>query len=170
MCCSPHRFAVRAATHYHTRAWQTLIYGKECFILLLLLHKINNIFTSIYQRMALYFVAVSQSTDGWTFLLIFEFQCQTIYKNYKWINCCKILRHFIWVFTVSQSTCSGVTRVKLANEKNLTSQKNSFQKYFIKKKHPILKTRSGFYLIWNNEDRDSSESSLLLYVMSTKTL
>ena len=26
---------VRAATHYHTRAWQTLIYGKECFILLL---------------------------------------------------------------------------------------------------------------------------------------
>ena len=35
MCCSPHRFAVRAATHYHTRAWQTFIYGKECFILLL---------------------------------------------------------------------------------------------------------------------------------------
>ena len=35
MCCSPNRFAVRAATHYHTRAWQTLIYGKECFILLL---------------------------------------------------------------------------------------------------------------------------------------
>ena len=146
---------------------------------LLLLHKINNIFTSIYQRMALYFVTVSQSTDfvtvsqstdGWTFLLIFEFQCQTIYKNYKWINCCKMLRHFIWVFTVSQSTCSGVTRVKLANEKNLTSQQNSFQKYFIKKKHPILKTRSGFYLIWNNEDRDSSESSLLLYVMRTKTL
>ena len=30
MCCSPHRFAVRAATHYHTRAWQTLIYGKDC--------------------------------------------------------------------------------------------------------------------------------------------
>ena len=28
-------FAVRAATHYHTWAWQTLIYGKECFILLL---------------------------------------------------------------------------------------------------------------------------------------
>ena len=35
MCCSPNRVAVRAATHYHTRAWQTLIYGKECFILLL---------------------------------------------------------------------------------------------------------------------------------------
>ena len=35
MCCSPHRFAVRAATHYHTRAWQTLIYEKECFILLM---------------------------------------------------------------------------------------------------------------------------------------
>ena len=28
-------FAVRAATHYHTRAWQTLVYEKECFILLL---------------------------------------------------------------------------------------------------------------------------------------
>ena len=36
MCCSAHRFEVPAATHYHTRAWQTLIlYGKECFILLL---------------------------------------------------------------------------------------------------------------------------------------
>ena len=34
MCCSPHRFADWAATHYHTRAWQTLIHGKECFILL----------------------------------------------------------------------------------------------------------------------------------------
>ena len=32
MCCSPHRFAVRAATHYHSRAWQTLKHGKECFI------------------------------------------------------------------------------------------------------------------------------------------
>ena len=36
MCCSPHRFAVRAATHYHTQTWQTLIHGKECFILLLI--------------------------------------------------------------------------------------------------------------------------------------
>ena len=26
---------VLAATHYHTRAWQTLIHGKECFILLM---------------------------------------------------------------------------------------------------------------------------------------
>ena len=25
----PNRKAVRAAAHYHTRAWQTLIYGKE---------------------------------------------------------------------------------------------------------------------------------------------
>ena len=33
-CCSPNRFAVRAATYFHTRAWQTLIYGKECFTLL----------------------------------------------------------------------------------------------------------------------------------------
>ena len=31
--------AVRAGTHYHTRAWQTLIYEKECFILLLLIIK-----------------------------------------------------------------------------------------------------------------------------------
>ena len=34
MCCSPHRFVGRAATHYHNRALQTLIHGKECFILL----------------------------------------------------------------------------------------------------------------------------------------
>ena len=31
----PHRFTVQAATH-HTRAWKTLIYRKEGFILLLL--------------------------------------------------------------------------------------------------------------------------------------
>ena len=24
MCCNPHRFAVLAATHFHTQAWQTL--------------------------------------------------------------------------------------------------------------------------------------------------
>ena len=35
MFCSPHRFPSRAATHDHTRAWQTLIRGKECFILLM---------------------------------------------------------------------------------------------------------------------------------------
>ena len=34
MRCSPHHFAVPAATHYHTRAWQTLIHGKEYLILL----------------------------------------------------------------------------------------------------------------------------------------
>ena len=33
ICCRSHRFAVRAATHYHTRAWQTLKHGTECFIL-----------------------------------------------------------------------------------------------------------------------------------------
>ena len=33
MCYSPHRFVVWAAIHYHTRAWQTLKHGKECFIL-----------------------------------------------------------------------------------------------------------------------------------------
>ena len=32
MCCSPNSEAVRAATHYYTRAWQTLIYRKECYI------------------------------------------------------------------------------------------------------------------------------------------
>ena len=26
---------LQAATHYHTRAWQTLIHKKECFILLI---------------------------------------------------------------------------------------------------------------------------------------
>ena len=36
MCCSPHHFTDWAATHYHTPAWQMLIYGKERFILLLL--------------------------------------------------------------------------------------------------------------------------------------
>ena len=36
MCCSPNHEAVRAATHYHTRAWQTLIYGKECYIVIVI--------------------------------------------------------------------------------------------------------------------------------------
>ena len=35
MCCSPHRFGVWAATHYHTGAWQTLVHRKECLIPLL---------------------------------------------------------------------------------------------------------------------------------------
>ena len=34
MRCSPNREAVRAATPYHARAWQTLIYGKECYIVI----------------------------------------------------------------------------------------------------------------------------------------
>ena len=53
MCCSPHRFAVRAATHYHTRAWQTLIYGKECFILLVILlpaHPASFVHKFLFQR------------------------------------------------------------------------------------------------------------------------
>ena len=37
------RFIVLAAIHYHTRAWQTFIHGKECFILLL--HTLRRIFT-----------------------------------------------------------------------------------------------------------------------------
>ena len=31
------------ATHYHTRAWQTLIYGKECFIFIDALIRICNV-------------------------------------------------------------------------------------------------------------------------------
>ena len=27
-CCSPHRVTHRAATHYHTLAWQTSVHGK----------------------------------------------------------------------------------------------------------------------------------------------
>ena len=50
MCCSPNSFAVRAATHYLTRAWQTLIYGKECFILLLYSLTLSN----MYLRYLLY--------------------------------------------------------------------------------------------------------------------
>ena len=36
MCCSPNHKAVRAATHYHTRALQKLIYGKECYIVIVI--------------------------------------------------------------------------------------------------------------------------------------
>ena len=50
MCCSPHRFAGRAATHYHTRALQTLIHGKECFILLLTTQHINYARASLFQH------------------------------------------------------------------------------------------------------------------------
>ena len=40
MCCSPNRFAFRDATHYHTRAWQTLIHGEECYIVIVIQHNI----------------------------------------------------------------------------------------------------------------------------------
>ena len=36
MCCSPIREAVRAATHYYTRALQTLIHGKDCYIVIVI--------------------------------------------------------------------------------------------------------------------------------------
>ena len=36
MCCSPIREAVRAATHYYTRALQTLIHGQECYIVIVI--------------------------------------------------------------------------------------------------------------------------------------
>ena len=42
-----YNFPVRAATHYHTWALQTLIFGKECFILLLKAAKIENAFIHI---------------------------------------------------------------------------------------------------------------------------
>ena len=43
MCCSLNREAMRAATHYHTRAWQTLIYGKECYSRFRLQHIIDKL-------------------------------------------------------------------------------------------------------------------------------
>ena len=36
MCCSPIREAVTAATHYYTRALQKLIYGKDCYIVIVI--------------------------------------------------------------------------------------------------------------------------------------
>ena len=35
MGCSLIHEAVSAATHYHTRVWQTLIHGKECYIIII---------------------------------------------------------------------------------------------------------------------------------------
>ena len=40
--------------------------------------------------MALYFVAVSHSTGGWTSSLIFVFHGQSIYKSDKQISCRKM--------------------------------------------------------------------------------
>ena len=50
MCCSPHRFADRAATHYHTWAWQTLLHRKECFILMFVLITAHAIITKIVRE------------------------------------------------------------------------------------------------------------------------
>ena len=50
MCCSPHRGAVRAATHYHTRAWQMLIYGKQCYILIVIYLPVPNYFIQLYAK------------------------------------------------------------------------------------------------------------------------
>ena len=36
MSCSPIREAVRAAIHYYTRALQTLIHGKDCYIVIVI--------------------------------------------------------------------------------------------------------------------------------------
>ena len=36
MCCSQIREAVRAATHYYTRALHTLIHGKDCYIVIVI--------------------------------------------------------------------------------------------------------------------------------------
>ena len=51
MCCSPNREAVRVATHYHTRAWQTLIYGKECYIVIVIYLPGPNNFIQLYAEM-----------------------------------------------------------------------------------------------------------------------
>ena len=42
MCCSPNREAVRAATHYHTRAWQTLIVHGHVYSRGIFLKKANH--------------------------------------------------------------------------------------------------------------------------------
>ena len=60
----PLRFAVRAATHYHTRAWQTFIYGKECFILLLCLLLEFILMLIIYYEVAITW-ADPEGTDSW---------------------------------------------------------------------------------------------------------
>ena len=36
MCCGPIREAVRAATHYYTKALQTLIHGTDCYIVIVI--------------------------------------------------------------------------------------------------------------------------------------
>ena len=41
MCAARTAEAVRAPIRYHTLAWQTLIYGKECFILSLKIEKMT---------------------------------------------------------------------------------------------------------------------------------
>ena len=34
--CSPNRETVRTATNYHAQAWRALIYGKECYIIIVI--------------------------------------------------------------------------------------------------------------------------------------
>ena len=36
MCCNQNHTAMGPATHYHTRAWQTLIYRKACYIVIVI--------------------------------------------------------------------------------------------------------------------------------------
>ena len=45
MCCSPIREAVRVSTHYYMRALQTLIHGKECYIVIVIYLRAS---TSVY--------------------------------------------------------------------------------------------------------------------------
>ena len=52
MRCSPNREAVRAATHYHTRDWQTLKYGKECYIVIVKAQAVPNNFIQLYADMS----------------------------------------------------------------------------------------------------------------------
>ena len=46
--------------------------------------------TYMFAKGMAYFVAVSQSTGGLRFSLMFVFQGQAIYKSYKQISCCKM--------------------------------------------------------------------------------
>ena len=39
MCCNQNHTAMRPATHHRTRAWQTLIYRKECYIVIVIYYR-----------------------------------------------------------------------------------------------------------------------------------
>ena len=51
MCRSPNSEAARAATHYYTRAWQKLIYRKECYIVIVIYLPVPNNVIQLYAEM-----------------------------------------------------------------------------------------------------------------------